>query len=126
MKKLLFVFVLIICGTNLFSQAFDYGLSQEDLNLLKGQFVLVSFGSMPVPRDRWFEENFSWGRQPAVDTHLMIIIDYNGGQAALHGAEYANHLVISDDGLLHLVRDVEKVSDGIFILSLEMLIRSVH
>ena len=103
-----------VSGTStLFSQGFDYGLSQEDLNMVMGQFVDPEY----IPGARWFPHDFSWGRQPYIGSQSgMRVIDYDRSFSASFDKEYENHLIYVYDGVHYLIKDIEKISDNIFIL----------
>ena len=94
MKKLLIFFLLITCGVNLYTQNITYDLSQDDLNLLLGQYIRY----IENARYRWVQETFSWGSQSAIDIDgNSIIIDY-AQYFRVRVKEYERHLVIADSG----------------------------
>lgn len=117
MKKVIFVYFLMINSMFVFSQNHTYGLSQSDLNLVLGQFV----PSVEIWRYRWIEESFSWGRQTAVSVDTeddAIKIDYYASAASSFGKKYEKHLMISNTGFLFLVTNIEKTAANKFTLTL--------
>jgi hypothetical protein len=115
MKKIFVICFLLFLSVSLFSQGHNYGLLQDDLNLLLGEFV----PNEQIPMVRWFERSFSWGRQPAIDTNGdMVRVDYSNRFTSRLGIEYENHLVFFNSGLIFVIRNIEKKSTDTFILSL--------
>jgi hypothetical protein len=122
MKKIFIICFLLFFSVSLFSQGYNYGLSQDDLNLLLGDYVPNIENARTIYR--WGEASFSWGRQNRVIYNGdSFKIDYYSVQSSLFGIEYKNHLVFFNSGLLHLIRNIEKHSINIFILSLAGLYR---
>ena len=116
MKKIFIICFLLFFSVSLFSQGHTYGLSQDDLNLLLGQFVPNIENART--RYRWVERSFSWGRQPAIDTNGdMVRVDYSTRFTSRLGIEYENHLVFFNSGLIFLIQNIEKKSTDTFILS---------
>jgi hypothetical protein len=114
MKKLLFICFFICINMNLFAQNYDYGLSQNDINLLLGYFV----PNIQALKRNGREWSFSWGKQIAIDTNGdFVMIDYNTSVKWNLG-EYNKHLLINDSGRLYfLITNIEKVSTNKFKLS---------
>ena len=111
MKKTMIFFFIFFLGSNLFSENYNYGLHQEDLNLLLG-----FFGSVDA-RGTWDIFSFSWGTQNAFFTEDRIFIDYDARASSVYGMEYENHLLIFESGLIFLILNIEKISSSEFIIS---------
>jgi hypothetical protein len=117
MKKILFVYLFWCLGYSLFTQNLDYGLSQQDLNLLLGQF-LPNAGTS----GRWVDYTFSWGRQRVVDTNGSVIqMDYYPNIASRSGVKYEKYLMIIDSELPFLITKIDKVGSTKFVLSLVLV-----
>jgi len=101
---------------NLFAQNYDYGLSQDDLNLLLGYFV----PNIKALKQNGREWSFSWGKQTVIDTNgNFVLIDYNG---VWNLGEYNKHLLIYDSGIMYfLITEIEKVSTNKFKLSVSSM-----
>ena len=113
MKNILIICVFVFISFKLFSQEYSYGLPQDDLNLIKGEYV---------PNDtkrRWVEKEYSWGIQNGIlNMTDFVVIDYYRRQASSYGSEYENHLILMHNGILFLIKSIKKVSNNVFILSL--------
>ncbi len=115
MKKLFIFYFFMHTTFNLFSQNYNYGLSQSDLNLLLGQFV----PNTNIASYRWVAQSFSWGRQTAIDTNGdNVQIDYDIRFALGAGEKYKNHLVIWDSALAFVITNIRKTATNSFVLSL--------
>lgn len=115
MKKFLVICFFALLSCNLYSQNYNYGLSQQDLNLLLGQYVPSGI----FIGNRLSEQSFSWGKQEAVSGNDdMIYIDYEKVSASSFGKKYENHLVIYGRGLGFLIVRIEKIAANKFKLSL--------
>ena len=115
MKKSLFICFFICINMNLFAQNYDYGLSQNDINLLLGYFV----PNIQALKRNGREESFSWGKQIAIDTNGdFVLIDYNN---VWNLGEYNKHLLINDSGFQFLITEIEKVSTNKFKLSVSSI-----
>jgi len=98
---------------NLFAQNYDYGLSQDDLNLLLGYFVPDIEAKKHRSRE-WF---FSWGKQTVIDNNNgFVIIDYNTNVNFKYDKKYEKHLLINDTGFQFIITNIEKVSTNKFKL----------
>ena len=119
MKKILIIYYFLFVGLNLFSQNYNYGLSQEDLNLILGQYVM----SAETHRYEWVAQSFSWGRQTAIllANGIVVKIDYSNDFAARLGEEFRGYLVLTDSSLPFLISNIEKLADNRFLLSLILM-----
>lgn len=118
MKKILFIIFLLFVCLNLFSQNYNYGLTQNDLNLLLGQYV----PNAETSKYNWVLQFFSWGRQTAISINGdVILIDYNNNMAERLGSEYKGYLILSEPGVAFLISNIEKLADNKFVLSLVSL-----
>jgi len=115
-KNILIICVFVLISFKLFSQEYSYGLSQDDLNLIQGQYV----PNVDISRYRWAEERtYSWGAQKTIiNATNSVVIDYYGRQAAFYGSEYENYLILRHWGIIYFIKSIEKVSNNVFILSL--------
>jgi len=117
MKKIFIIFFMICTGMNLFSQNYDYGLSQDDLNLLLGFYV----PDIENLKKRGREWSFSWGNQTVIETNTdSVQIDYNASvRWDKIDKKYENHLLIRDSGYMNfIITDIEKLSANKFKLSI--------
>jgi hypothetical protein len=117
MKKILFVYLFWCLGYSLFAQNLDYGLPQQDLNLLLGQFLPNAEMS-----GRWVDYTFSWGRQKAISTNDSVIqIEYYPKIASRSGVKYEKYLMIIDSQIPFLITKIDKVGSTKFVLSLVLV-----
>jgi len=119
MKKLLFICFFMYASMNLFAQNYDYGLSQDDLNLLLGFFVPdIETKKQSVSRE-WF---FSWGKQNVIDNNNgFVIIDYNTNVNLKFDKKYEKHLLINESGFKFIITNIEKISMNKFKLSIVLI-----
>jgi hypothetical protein len=115
MKKIFIIYFLMYTSMNLFSQNYDYGLSQDDLNLLLGYFV----PDIEALKQRGSDWSFSWGKQTVIDTDGdFVIIDYEVDVNWKIDKKYERYLVINDSGFNLLITNIEKLSANKFKLSI--------
>lgn len=116
MRRLIIVLLLFSSYIILYSQNYRYDLSQDDLNLLLGQFI----HNDKIENRRWVENIFSWGNQIAIDSNDSLIeIDYDSRYTSLLlDEQYRNHLLLINDGITLIIKNIEKYSSNEFILTL--------
>jgi len=116
MKKSLFICFFICINMNLFAQNYDYGLSQNDINLLLGFFV-PNIEILKRPGREW---SFSWGKQTVIMTNDNFVkIDYNTFETI--DKKYEKHLLINESGMYFLITNIEKVSTNKFKISISSM-----
>jgi hypothetical protein len=116
MKKQVFWCLFVLTSYLSYAQGEDYGLSKEDLNLLMGQFMEPR-GS--YDRSIWGDMTFSWGKQRGVnDNGLHIVIDHDKRIALRLGPKYEQYLTINETGTPFVIRRIEKINEGQFLLYL--------
>jgi hypothetical protein len=119
--------MILVCSClSVYSQNLNYGLSQQDLNLLLGQFL----PSSNISGYRWIENTYSWGKQKSVDTNGdVIFIDYYSDffkndpsrQTSRIGQKYKNCLIINTSSINFLISKIEKIMPNKYVLTLVLI-----
>ena len=118
MKKLLIIFIFLYSNIILFSQDLNFGLKQEDINKLLGQYIPkkdigIGYG--------WIEKSFSWGTSEAWNTNGdMMIIEYEKGYSRFYDLENEYRLWLIFDGPAFIITNIEKLSESQFKISIEI------
>lgn len=119
MKKIIvfcfYLSVLASCVKIQDTQYYNYNLKQDELERVLGVYL------QPDVNVRFGVQTYSWGEQSGpLDTG--VVIDYAPDLAVLAGNEYSNYLILSDDGLIFLVKEMKKTGEGKYKLDLVLLV----
>ena len=116
-NKVLLVFLLFASFKFfLFAQNEKYGLTNNELNLIMGQFLEPRNSYDPTI---WRDILFSWGMQRGVNNNtLSFTIDYNINISRSLGKNYEGYLTLNNTAEPYVIINIEKINTKQFLLYL--------